>query len=61
MNCVRMEAERSISVAMGDESIQILVYYLLQSDLSKKDASYLKKKKEEITIRVDLYLKLTQF
>ena len=36
---------------MDDESIQKFVYCLLQSDLSKKEASYLKKKKDEITIR----------
>lgn len=36
---------------MDDESIQKFVYCLLQSDLSKKETSYLKKKKDEITIR----------
>ena len=36
---------------MDEESIQQFVYCLLQSDLSKKEASYLKKKKDEITIR----------
>ena len=36
---------------MGDESIQKFVYCLLESDLLKKEASYLKKKKDEITIR----------
>ena len=51
MNCVHVEVERSISVVMGDESIQKFVHCLLQSDLSKKEASYMKKKKDEITIR----------
>ena len=51
MNCVHVEVGRSISVVMGDESIQKFIHCLLQSDLSKKQVSYLKKKKDGITIR----------
>lgn len=48
MNCVRAEAERSISVVTDDESMQKLVYYRV---ICWGRRPPIEKKKDEITIR----------